>query len=104
MIYFDVDEVKCKFFIAILMVMLLPILVVLAAVGIAACFIVMVPVGFGMGLGLTVVKFIHLLCLVFILLPIGGAVGALAFPFYFTFGHILPYFVHHFRRYKITLQ
>lgn len=104
MVYFDVDEVKCKLLIAIVMMILMPVLMVLSAIVIAACFVVMIPVGFVMGLGLTIVKFIHLLCFVFILLPIGGAVGALAFPFYFTFGHIFPYFVHQFRRYKITLQ
>lgn len=104
MVYFDAEEVRCKWMVVIAMVVLMPVLVALALCGVVACFIVMIPVGFGMGLGLTVVKFMHLLCLVFILLPIGGAVGALVFPFYFTFGHILPYFVHHFRRYKITLQ
>lgn len=103
MIYFTADEVKLPLLLAVLMVLLLPILFVFSAIAILACFILMIPVGFVMGLGLAFMKFIHLFCLVIIILPIGGAVGALAIPFYFTFGHVFPYLVHHFRRYKITV-
>ena len=103
MIYFTSDQVKMPLLLAVIMVLLLPILIVLAAIAIIGCFFIMIPVGFVMGLGLTIMKFIHLFCLVIIILPIGGVVGAVAFPFYFTFGHVFPYFVHHFRRYKITI-
>ena len=103
MIYFTANEVKLPLLLAVVMVLLLPILFIFSALANIACFIIMIPVGFVMGLGLTFMKFIHLFCLVIIILPIGGAVGALAFPFYFTFGHVFPYLVHHFRRYKITV-
>ncbi len=103
MIYFTADQIKMPLLLAVIMVLLLPILIVLAMIAIIGCFFVMIPVGFVMGLGLTIMKFIHLFCLVIIILPIGGVVGAVAFPFYFTFGHVFPYFVHHFRRYKLTI-
>ena len=103
MVYFNTDSIRFPLQIAVLMVLLLPILIILSAVIILGCFILMIPVGFVMGLGLTILKFIHLFCLVILILPIGGAIGALAFPFYFTFGHLFPYFIHHFRRYKITV-
>lgn len=103
MVYFNANEVKLPILIAILMVLLLPLLLVFSTIALISCFIIMIPVGFLMGLGLTFMKFLHLFCLVIVILPIGGAVGALAFPFYFTFGHVFPYFIHHFRRYKITV-
>mgnify|MGYP006948858114 CR=1 FL=1 len=103
MIYFTADQVKMPLLLAFIMVLLLPILIVLATIAIIGCFFIMIPVGFVIGLGLTIMKFIHLFCLVIIILPIGGVLGAVAFPFYFTFGHVFPYFVHHFRRYKATI-
>ena len=103
MIYFTADQVKMPLLLAFIMVLLLAILIVLPTIAIIGCFFIMIPVGFVMGLGLTIMKFIHLFCLVIIILPIGGVLGAVAFPFYFTFGHVFPYFVHHFRRYKVTI-
>jgi hypothetical protein len=104
MLYFEPNEIKLPLLLAIAMVLLLPLLIILSILATILCFVVMIPVGFVMGLGTAIIKFIHLCCLVILILPIAGAVGAIVFPFYFTFWHILPNFIHHFRRYKITVQ
>ncbi len=104
MFYFNMDDIKLPLIIATLMIMLIPLLAVISMLGIVICFLVMIPVGFVMGLGLTIIKYYHLFCFVVIILPLGGVAGGVIFPFYFTFGQVLPNWIHHFRRYKITLQ
>ncbi len=86
------------------MVAFAPFLAVAVVLAIILAFVVMIPVGALMGIGYALIKFYWLLCIVFLLLPIGAVVGAVILPLVFTAQKSIPELIHHLRRYKITLN
>ena len=104
MFYFNVDEVRYPLLIAALMIAFFPFLAIAVTLAMIVAFVVMIPVGALMGIGYTLVKFYCLLCIVIILLPIGAVVGSVMLPFMFTIQKGIPECIHHFRRYKVTLN
>lgn len=103
MFYFDVTSVKFPFIVLLVMLTLLPIVIILGSVALLITFVFMIPAGFIGGVFYTLTQCIKLLCFVIILLPFGGIMGAIALPFIYSYSVSVPYFVHHLRRYKITL-
>jgi hypothetical protein len=104
MFYFNVEEVKHPLLIAALMIAFTPLLALLVILAMILVFVVMIPVGALMGIGYTLIKFYCLLCIVLVLLPVGAVVGAVILPLIFTAQKSIPECIHHFRRYKITLN
>lgn len=104
MYYFNVDEVKHPILVVALMVAFFPFPALLAVMVIMISLVMMIPVGVLMGIGYTLIKFYWLCCIVLLLLPIGALIGAIILPFLFIVQKAIPECIHHFRRYKITLN
>jgi len=104
MFYFNIDGVKHPMWVIALMVTIFPFLMIGGILAVVGTFAIMVPVGAIMGIGYALLKYFYLLCLVIILLPFAAVIGAVMLPFMFTFEKSIPESIHHFRRYKITLE
>lgn len=104
MYYFDMEEVRHPMVMVVMMVVFFPFLVGFVVLAMVASFGFMVPVGALMGIGYTLIKFYWLCCIVIPLLPIGALVGAVMLPVLFILQKAIPETIHHFRRYRITLN
>lgn len=104
MFYFNVETVRFPWVAFVLMVLVFPIGVILALTIVFILFLVMIPAGFIAGVGYTLTSCYKLLCLVVLIMPFGGIAGAVILPFFFTSTKSIPSFIHHLRRYKVTME